>query len=154
MPVFTVKLVLSDNNGKQAEARVMTGPGASYAGAVAFALGLAERVQAVSSAVVVEVRLTSQLSPVGATVAQPSSDCTRGGVLFYSDDSQTSSVLVPSVLQLCFEGAGPYASVRITRESAALSGVLPELDSLLNGFLDGAGRPFPSAFIAGGSIQL
>lgn len=148
------RIYFRDNNGKVAVMTVPFGPGEDIAGALQALLALVPFVAAVSDASVTHAEIVKEYSGPSSSPPAPGSDVKRATVLFYRNEDDTSSVLVPSVALVHFEATGPYSGKRVTRQSASLSGVLSSLDNLLAGALDDVGRAYGTYFIVGGVTGL
>ena len=148
-----IKLRFVDNNDKQAQLRVY--PGAtSETGARAYALALAAALQSVSTAVLVGVEIVWPMPVDNPPAPGPQSDVDVYALLFYRNDARVASIRVPSPGGLPTENAGAYAGVRYTRADLAVSGLLVTVEALVQGVVDGLGRPYPPAFGVGGRVEL
>ena len=148
------KIFFRDNNGKVAEMTVPFGPGDDIAGALTALLNLAPFLASVSSATITHAAILKEYPGPSTAPPGPNSSVKRATVLFYRNGDDTASILVPSVALVHFEAAGAYSGQRITRDSAALSGVLTSLDNLLTGTLDDVGRPYGDHFLVGGVTRI
>ena len=148
-----IKLRFVDNNDKQAQLRVY--PGAvSEAGAKAYALALAAALQSVSTAVLVGVEIVWPMPVDNPPSPGPQSDVDVYALLFYRNDTRAASIRVPSPGGLPTENAGAYAGIRYTRSNLAVSGLLVTVETIVQGLVDGLGRPYPPTFSVGGRIEL
>lgn len=145
---------MSDNNGHEAETGVNLREGTTFDGALAYAQALESALSALSSARIdgAEYKriIKSGASPGNLAFADMRSDA----LLFYRNGLDFASFRVPSPKQLLFESSGPYADVRITRQSLDVSGLLAQVDNFLAGCLDPLGRPYPTSFIVGGRSRI
>lgn len=115
---------------------------------------MAGLLQAVSDARITSCELVFPLDYTPSATAGPDSSVSRYALLFYRNDSRTTSIRLPSPQGLPTEVAGAYAGIRITRELLDLSGLLGAVESLPEGLVDSLGRPMGTAFSVGGIVRL
>lgn len=152
MATFLVTFEWVDNSGKVSEHRLHAPASQEFGGVASQGLALANVMQAVSSARLRSLTISQVFATGGDAPPSPDSDARTYALLLYRNGSDTSSIVVPSPAGVLFEVVGPYAGRRITRESAALSGLLPTLDTLVQEFLDSVGRPYGATFVVGGRL--
>lgn len=142
-----------DNNGKRCECVLRPGPAARAAGLASFIEQAAAVMRATSDAALyrAEYNYSEDFPDPGS--AGPESDCRTSLLLFYRNGNETSSLSLPSPAALPFDDTGPYQGLRLSRDAALLSGLLPDLENLVRGALDPAGRPYGDYFIVGGIIR-
>lgn len=150
MATLCARYRFRDHSGKRAQARLWLPEGTPAPDAESRANSLAGGLALVSTARIEEYTLCWLYEGPETSVAQPGSDCRRAAVLFYGNDTQLASILLPSPTELLAEGSGPYAGYRITRDSANVSGLLAVLEDMVVGFLDPTGRPLYPGFRVGG----
>lgn len=142
-----------DNNGGSSQLRLHH-PFDAVAPAEAFALAGAAHLSGVSDAALTEVRLYWRATIPDPGPAAPTSDCRRGGVLFYRNGNDIASITVPSVALVLTDTSGVYQGVRISRERLQLLGMLTKIQALVSGALDPLGRPYGPVFSVGGRYPL
>lgn len=139
-----------DNNGREAETLLRLPDALSFAGASARAEALAERLSALSDALLFEFEVIRSLDGPAGSIAQPDARVVHTAVLFYTAGDDIASIRVPAINLALVEGGGSYADIRITRDSANAQGLLGVLDSLMVGAVDPVGRPYGDFFLVGG----
>lgn len=143
-----------DNNGKRAETKYTPGPEDNWVGSVAVGLNIAAALAAVSDAVIERVEFRTFIDLDTGIAAPPTSDVKRAAVFFYRNGDNVSSLRLPSPTLLLVETSGPYAGVRITPASVALSSLLAQVAGMVAGAFDPVGRPYGPTFVVGGITQL
>lgn len=148
-----IRLTFEDNGQKEAQLRVYPAD-TSEAGAGAYALALAAAIEAVSDAAIVKLELVWPMPGVGSQVPGPASDVRAYTLLFYREGSRVASIGVPSANALPYDDTGPYAGIRVTRNRAEVSGVLPQLQAIPALLVGPDGTSFPQLFSVGGRVDI
>jgi len=143
-----------DNNGKDAACRVFAVAALSFPDVLALGELLAVAMENISNARLVSFTISRRTDYTIGGPAALTADVRQDAVLLYRNGNSASSFLLPSPDPLLFETAGPYAGLRVTRSSLELLGVLADVDSMLQSFIDPVGRPYPSSFTVGGRTRL
>ncbi len=150
MPALTIVYSWEDNTGN-ISGNTLHAPLSLVGGGVELlAAQLAEAMEAVSTARLLSYDIRYSSGTLTSPGPSLDSDCTYYGLLLYRNGDDCSSFVVPSPSGVLFESGGPYGGALITRRSLALSGLLAQVDTILQGFLDPVGRPYGTVFIVGG----
>lgn len=142
-----------DNNNQSCEHQMRAPLALSYGGVVSLATSLASAMEAVSSARLTGFTVERLYNRPTVSPISPDADCRTDAVLLYRNGDDTSSVRLPSPRPVLFEVSGPYAGLRITTDSALLSGLLPNIQALGEGTVDAVGRPTGTGFVVGGKLR-
>lgn len=139
-----------DNNNRRAETILRLPDELTFGQASARAEQFAALFAAVSDARLDDFVISRRFPGPAGSTATALASVQHTTVLFYSDGEQTSSIRMPALNRFVAEVDGPYAGIRVTRQSAAVGGILGILDTMLAETLDPTGRPFPGTFYVGG----
>lgn len=142
-----------DNNGRKAESRNFYSGGLSLAAVTVRAEALAAAAQAISSASLVSIELSKRLTVAGAPAPAEGSSVKVFLLLFYGNDTEAATLLVPSPRSLPVDMVGPYRAVRLVLDGSPVPSLLAALASSLGSVLTPRGTPWPSTILAGGFTE-
>jgi hypothetical protein len=142
-----------DSNGNTSQMRLRF-PDLSDAELVTTVASSAALFQAVSDAALVEVKISRTFPIANPPAPGPLSDVRTIALLFYSNGDTLSSIRLPAATALPVETSGAYAGFRITRQTLDLSGLLTQVDGMVDGALDPVGRPYGTTFVVGSRAEL
>lgn len=151
MPVI-LRFIWQDNNGKTAQQRIWLPDGEAVAASIGRANAIRDAARPISSAMLLRAELEyPEIVPGLPDPAAPGSDVRKNLVVFYRDNAETASIRFPSPApSLPYDTSGPWAGLRITRDSLITAGLVDELELISSLVVMEWGDPFPVAVSVAG----
>jgi hypothetical protein len=131
-PVIAIGILFRDRDDNRAKATCYCAVGTSQADAWMLALAIAERMTAVSDALIAQVELTWRYRPDSIGTPADTSDVSRKILmLVVNADDEINGLIIPSPQAAIWEAIGSYAGIRLDLLSAGavgFSGMLLAVD--------------------------
>lgn len=152
--IVKVVITFADYSGNLSTIQIYPGDDTLHTDIVAGVIRLCGKLDAVSTAEIVQAKIIYDLDEFAFGPPAINSDVFERCVLLFRDGELWGSFSLPSVGALPFDTDGPYRGVRVTRENLVLSGMLADVESLVTNTLRPDGAPFPQTFYVGGRTRV